>query len=230
MKQIIKPWLTTLVFSLILILTLQSCSALLMQQASPLMQIHKGQPQEEVFRLLGNPAYRRFNKQQEEWEYRRWNDDSSCRVTIITFENRLVDKLDSFYIRPEKQIIKHEAPRIIERPIYPPRGNRPYAPHYIGQRRTISDREFDRIIKDDFRGAFFTDEYMKKVRFYSKTIAFSCYQTKRLLKFFRFGDDKLEALRIVAPYIPDRMNYRTILSEFGHFDKEKAMEILGYEN
>ncbi len=230
MKYMKRNWFKTLVLSIIAMFTLQSCAALFQQQTSPLMQIHQGQTKEEVFGLLGKPSFRRFNKEQEEWEYRHWNNDSSCKVTIITFVNQLVKKLDSFYVKPERQIIQHEPPRVIERPVYPSRDDRYYRPRYIGQRHTISDGDFDRIIRDDFRGALFTDDYLKKIRFYSRTTAFSCRQVKRLLKFFTFSDDKLKALRIVAPYIPDRINYRIILSQFGHFDKEKAMEILGYED
>ncbi len=228
MKQIITIRLKTIILSL-LIFGLQSCIALNSPKESPIMKIHQGQPQEEVFQLLGKPSYRRFNEKQEEWEYRHWYNDSSCKVTIITFVNRLVTKMDNFYVQPEKQIIKHEAPSVVERPIYPPVGSRGVRPEYIGQHHTISDEDFNRIIKEDFRGVFFTDDYLKKIRFYSKSIAFSCRQTKRLLKFFNFSDDKLKALRIVAPYISDRMNYRIIISEFDLLTQDDALKILGYE-
>ncbi len=217
MKQIMQHWLKTLSLSIILMFTLQSCVALIGSQGDKMMQVHKGQTQEEVYELLGKPAFRRFNNHQEEWEYRRWHNDTSASVTVITFDNGRVSKLDSFYDRAERPIIRHEGAQIIERP-------RP-----IYERRLISQRGFESV-RQEVKAQAFTDDKIKVLKYHSRHNMFTCSQIRSLLRQFTFSDDKLKALRILSYCIYDGFNSRTIVSEFNLIDRDEAMRILGYDD
>ncbi len=227
MKRKIKTWLLAFAILPLLSLTFQSCSISSMQTVNPMMAIRQGQTQEEVVKLLGNPRFRRFNTKQEEWEWRRWYADRSAKVTVITFVDGLVVKMDSFYVEAPIQPIVNQPTKVIERPVVPVVSidNR-HRPTNVATRHSISDESFNQILKRDFSGINFTGDYLKKIRRYSRSIAFSCRQTKRLLSYFSFNSDKLKALRIVAPYIWDRENAQEIISLFNFFDQATAEEIL----
>ncbi len=234
MKQIIQHWLKTLSLSFILMITLQSCVALLGSQSDKMMKVYKGQSQEEVYELLGKPAFRRFNRDGEEWEYRRWRSESSSEVTVITFVDHRVSKLDSYYDRDMRPIIRHEGPQIIERPIYNrPRYNdrrrRRHREDYNYERRLVSKRVFT-TIKREVTEQPFTDDKIKVLKYHSRYNLFTCDQIRSLLRQFTFSDDKLKALRILSRCIYDGFNSRTIVSEFNLIDRDDAMRILGYED
>ena len=57
---------------------------------------------------------------------------------------------------------------------------------------------------------------------------FTCHQCVRLMSLYKFDDDKLQILRIMAGHIVDLENHHDILKRLD-FDsnKEKALDILG---
>lgn len=56
---------------------------------------------------------------------------------------------------------------------------------------------------------------------------FSCRQTARIISIFSFTDDKLKALKLMAPRITDLHNAAEIYKQFTFsIDKDKAAEII----
>ena len=56
----------------------------------------------------------------------------------------------------------------------------------------------------------------------------SCKQCVRMMSIYRFDDDKLEVLKILAPNISDRENYDEIINALDFISsEEKARSILG---
>ncbi len=232
--------LKMIVLSIILLFAVQSCSVM---SSDPLLKIHQGQTREEVLTLLGDPHYRRFNQEQEEWEYRRHYSNSG-EVAVITFVEGRVSKLDNYRVElPPRPVIERPVTKVIEREVhreptvgdiifgqvFPRRGSRRRCDrgHIETGRYPVSDKEFRQIRRDLASGFTLGDERLSKLRFYAKTMAFSCAQTRILLSYFSFEDEKLAALRVLAPCIYDRANISRVINSFT-FDKDEAAEILGY--
>lgn len=56
----------------------------------------------------------------------------------------------------------------------------------------------------------------------------SCKQCVRMMSIYRFDDDKLEVLKILAPNISDRENYDEIINALDFISsEEKARSIMG---
>ncbi len=234
MKQIIRQVLRSIVLSAFLLTALQSCS--LLRESDPMMKIHQGQTQQEILTLLGKPKFRRFNQQQEEWEYRRYNNYAE-KVTVITFVDHRVAKLDSYQI----DVPARPVPRVVEREVHHEpsvgdivfgeifsrrdRGRHCEAGHRGRGRYRVSGEEFRRIRKDVDSG--FNSDKLPKLRFYAKNMDFSCNQIVKLLSCFSFEDDRLSALRVLAPCIYDRANIGVVIRSFS-FKREEAADILDY--
>ena len=60
---------------------------------------------------------------------------------------------------------------------------------------------------------------------------FTCRQCARLMSLYKFDDDKLKILRIMAGHIVDLKNHNDILKQFD-FDsnRRKALDILGFKH
>ena len=60
---------------------------------------------------------------------------------------------------------------------------------------------------------------------------FTCRQCARLMSLYKFDDDKLKILRIMAGHLVDMNNHNDILKQFD-FDsnKRKALDILGFKH
>lgn len=85
-----------LLYSLLLMVLCSSCySSWIGFSGDRLMKIQQGMTQSEVKKILGEPAFRRFDSVLEEWEYRRvavggWS------VAVIRFAKGEVIGLESF--------------------------------------------------------------------------------------------------------------------------------------
>ena len=60
---------------------------------------------------------------------------------------------------------------------------------------------------------------------------FTCRQCARLMSLYKFDDDKLKILRIMAGHLVDKNNHNDILKQFD-FDsnRRKALDILGFKH
>ncbi len=231
MKQMIRHSLPTIALAFILMLGIQSCSQKVVSpQVRTVMGVKQGQTEAEVYELLGKPAFRRFNREQEDWEYRRWESPTTAKVTVITFVNHRVRKLDSYYERiKETPHIKREV-KTIKRRVYKPRQREIHRPtRYIQAKpyEEISDYELMEII-DRLGDGRSTSDALRILRIYSKNKRFSCSQVRKIFDQFIFSSDKVKALRVLAPRIVDNENDEILVAEFTEPERSQAMRILGY--
>ena len=60
---------------------------------------------------------------------------------------------------------------------------------------------------------------------------FTCRQCARLMSLYKFDDDKLKILRIMAGHLVDMNNHNDILKQFDFgSSKRKALDILGFKH
>ncbi len=92
---------------------------------------------------------------------------------------------------------------------------------------------YERQMQEDFerfyravRDQVFPDEQMSYLELGVSQRLFTVAQVKRLIQLFMWKDEKLKALRILAPNLLDGYNAYQILDCFDMFDKEDAQRIL----
>lgn len=191
------------VFGIFLSLFLSGC---LTTQKS-LMSIEKGMNRKDVISLLGEPSYRRFNKNTEEWEYhKKINLGNDEKVIIIQFLSNKVSSLNSYKVNA------------IDPMGYYFQGY-DYSSHNY-QNNSI-DILFYKIKKEPFKD--------KKISILKRGISnkkITCKQCIRLLNLVSFGDEKLEYLQIIIPSIIDRENYNKVIRSLPINCWEKAEKLL----
>lgn len=215
MKTAIKTLLYACLFSFLLTACQTSKSF-----TDTLFLIRKGMPQQEVYKLLGAPDFRRFNPNQEEWEYIRRNFSSSVqRVIIVTFENGAVNSLNSFEepdpTTPAQK--SNNSPSTAVRPsnIFPP-NNRPV--------RVMNDANFNIFLRA-LRDRPFRDDRYKMIQDSKVNNAFSCQQIRQVMDLFSFDDEKLRVLELISPNIFDPQNAQIIMDGFSFSTtKDKARQ------
>ena len=63
---------------------------------SAIMKVEKGMAKKEVVSLLGEPDFRRFDEQVEEWEYKKTNPlTAETTIIIVNFINERVSNMNS---------------------------------------------------------------------------------------------------------------------------------------
>lgn len=182
-----------------------------------LNKIHPGMSGKEVCSVMGDPDFRRFNQNVEEWEYRKWLSGRDA-VVIVSFENGCVVAMDSF-----------EYPNVPQAPVapVPPVVVTEQGPSQPVRMHRMNDAEF-REFYQKVKAEPFSDEQNDMIRALSQSRRLTCKQCAQLLGFYNFDDDKLTAFRWFAPYIVDRENYNEILKMFDFpFGQEEVKKVLG---
>lgn len=200
MKQIL--WLAAIG------VTLNSCSVTLSSiHHSALMDINKGMTKEDINKLIGQPDFRRFDNNLEQWEYQQ-GGLGLTKYLIIEFENDTVKSLDSFNeISKGTSVGKMNTKRV--------------SLHITG---SIEDDEFDEIYNKVKDSLFKESTLDRSIRFQK----FSCAQCIRLMSLYTFDDDKLKMLKVLKGHIADTQNYDDIIDSLDFISsKDKAKEILG---
>lgn len=205
-----------IVLSVLVTLVLYGCGLI-----PTTMQIERGMTKADVERLFGRPSHRRFNANQEEWEYRRHYDDGGARVVVVTFVNGQVDKLDDYTepAPPVKPILPESYPRT---GVIVGRGSQHYPPTRAEQERWF-EQFFARVRKVPF-----DDDRNRLIGAAAQTYFFTSAQVCRLLSLKTFGDDRLKMLSLVARRVVDMEHAYRIIDMFT-FDSEKreAANLLG---
>lgn len=178
---------------------------------SALMKIEKGMNKREVTSLLGNPDYRRFNPESEEWEYIKTDPlFSEKTIIIVNFVNDKVAFLDSFNgnDQPNPPVAVYPAP--------PGPGRVPAHPGYSRQ-----EREFQQLY-DKVKNTPFKDDQLVVLKMGSKNKYFTCDQVVRLMSIYPFDDDRLEVLKILAPNISDGENFGDIIKALSFISSQET--------
>lgn len=201
--------LKQILFILTISATLSSCSVTLGRGShNALMEVNKGMTKEEVNKLFGQPDFRRFDSDLEQWEYQRGRIGSFTKYLIIEFENDTVRSMDSF-----NEISKGTAV-----------GNMDTKKVSLHVTSSIDDDEFDEIYHKVKDSVFKESTLDRSIRFQK----FSCAQCIRLMSLYTFDDDKLKMLKVLKGHIADTQNYNDIIDSLDFISsRDKAREILG---
>lgn len=187
-----------------------------------IQRIEKGMSKREITNLLGNPDYRRFDHEYEQWEFRKV-DILGTTIILIDFQNDRVTNMDSF----SGDVDQTPVPPVA---VYPPNDieyDRPRPPYNNHMRpgRIINDRDFQKLY-NTVKSKPFKDDQLELLSIGVADRYFSCQQCIRLMSIYTFDDDKLNVLDIVAPRIADPENYEDIvrsLSFLSSQDKVRKM-------
>lgn len=189
-----------------------------------ILKIEKGMSKREITNLLGNPDYRRFDNESEQWEYIKEDPLSGTKtIILVDFVNDRVSNMNSFngndYPAPNPPVA-----------VYPPNNmdyDRPFpsSNNHIRPGRVISDSDFQQLY-NKVKSKLFKDDQLELLSIGVGNRYFSCRQCVKLMSIYTFDDDKLKVLDIVAPRIADRENYEDIirsLSFLSSQDKVRKM-------
>lgn len=190
-----------------------------------ILKIEKGMSKREITNLLGNPDYRRFDHEYEQWEFIKVDPLYGTRtIILVDFLDDKVTNMDSFN---GGDVTQTPAPPVA---VYPPNDieyDRPRPPYNNHMRpgRIINDRDFQQLY-NTVKSKPFKDDQLELLVVGVADRYFSCQQCIRLMSIYTFDDDKLKVLDIVAPRIADPENYEDIvrsLSFLSSQDKVRKM-------
>lgn len=198
-----------ILFILTISSVLSSCSVTLGSGShNALMKVSKGMTKEEVNKLFGQPDFRRFENDLEQWEYQKGGIGSFTKYLIIEFENDTIKSMDSFNeISKGTSVGNMDTKRV--------------SLHVTG---SIDDDEFDEIYNKVKDSVFKESTLDRSIRFQE----FSCAQCIRLMSLYTFDDDKLKMLKVLKGHIVDTQNYDDIIDSLDFISsRDKVREILG---
>ncbi len=205
---------------LILVVSVSSCAALLGRSNDFLMNIHNGMSKEQILSMLGNPNYRRFDHEMEEWGYvKAIANNAGLTVVNISFIDGKVVGMDSF-----------EKERPVAVPVTPQTDvvvTRPYNAYHPRRFDVMSDRDFQALYNKVKNKPFKDDQFeILSVGIDKRSV--TCDQCVRMMSIFTFDDDRLEILKIMSPNIVDLEHADKIVNSLSFISsEEKARSILG---
>ena len=90
----------------------------------------------------------------------------------------------------------------------------------------MSAQEFD-VLYRKVKEKAFKEQQMELIEIGSLDSRFACHQCRRIMEIFKFDDDKLRVLDIMAPHIVDKKNAPMLIDALTfESNKNKAVEIL----
>lgn len=199
---------------------LTSCSSLFYDLRSDVLQnIQKGMSKQEVSKLLGEPQFRRFDRDFDEWEYSKCISGNGYTTIIVSFEDGKVVGMDSFatYDNRPVQSVTVAPNEVVVSP-----------PHTI-YTKGMPEIEFQRFY-DKVKSRPFKDDQFELMEIGANN-RLNCNQCARLMSIYPFDDDKMQVLKIFAPRIADRENYEEILNALDSlFKRDDAKKLLRIRN
>lgn len=222
MKHVVVIWL-----SVAFAFLFSGCGILFTGAKKDLIgQIEKNMSQKEVLSLLGEPDYKRFAGEMEQWEYRDYYYVDQMPVNvIIDFSGKEVVALNTYDTSGY--------------PVSPGIVFVPSNDHGIPEEQYPGNEYISVMTKREFEHFY---QRMKEVIFYEKQLDmledkvrdynFTCKQAKQLLDLTTISDKKIAILNILAPVLADRENDEILVKAMRfRSDREKAKIILDeYKN
>ena len=100
----------------------------------------------------------------------------------------------------------------------------------VRHHHTMSEKDFQFLYKT-IKKKSFDKERLEILRVGVLDNYFTCRQCARLMSLYKFDDDKLKILRIMAGHLVDMSNHNDILKQLD-FDsnRRKALDILGFKH
>lgn len=187
--------------------------------------IKPGMTSAYVMNTYGEPYARRFNENVEQWEYRRMSLTRPV-VYLVDFVDNKVVAMDMFddssqFNEPNKDRYDVEG-----RPAPLPGGNIIVVGGDKGV--TVSEQSLRSVINLIDKESF-SDDKLKVLGGMLKhsKYGFTALQTARILKAFRWDDDRLKALGMLAPCICDMAGAEKILETFTSLiSRDEAKKLL----
>jgi hypothetical protein len=183
---------------LFFLLLTTSCGTMFWSSSNA-FKIHQGMTQREVISAVGKPDMRRFRSNVEEWEYVTIVDD---RTVIIDFVDGRVSSLDSYDKSADLLPLRGHPTMVNPGDVY-------FNELYNNVNNAIGSDERQKVLNSNLRDA-----------------SISCNECAKLLKLFTFDDDKVKALKLLAPHLSNN-NYDIIVDCF-YFEsgKQTSKDIL----
>ncbi|MEG1587563.1 MAG: DUF4476 domain-containing protein [Bacteroidales bacterium] len=197
---------TITLLPIIALFLMTSCSTLL-SGSRPWMNVEPGMTKQAVMSQMGEPKYRRFDHELEEWEYTKTTLDGDETIIIIGFDNGKVVNMNTFngYRRPTHYPGTGAVTPAIPLPVVPPAYPAPVYPDHV-----MGNSEFQQLYQE-LKDATFKDKQMKLLASRIQNRYFNSAQCIRIMSLYTFDDDRMEVIRIMAPNIKDRENFENIL-------------------
>lgn len=201
-------------FTMLIALIISSCS-IFSSLNRKMMNIEKGMTKTEIKYMLGNPDYRNFDGDKEEWVYVEPDKD-----LIVGFYNEIVESMTTLPPNSYKY-----------RSSYPNNEYSPYSTTYSN----YSQPKMSSIIREkdflDFLNTVNTrisrDDKMAEIKREVYNRSFACSQCVQMMNLFTFDNDKLQVFNTMAPNIADWENQTLILNNFKFIStREKAQQTI----
>lgn len=186
-----------------------------------ILKIEKGMSKREVTNLLGNPDYRRFDHDLEQWEFIKVDQLFGTKtIILVDFDNDRVVNMDSFNGNNDPAPVPPIA-------VYPPNDmdyDRPQPPihNHVRPGRSMNERDFKELY-NKVRAKPFKDDQLELLAVGAVNNFFTCKQCIQLMSIYTFDDDKLKVLELIAPHIVDRENYEDIIDSLTFMSSEEKV-------
>ena len=128
----------------------------------------------------------------------------------------------TFALTPSTSVIKRSEVKTVEQRHHKEQPSRRHS--------AMNEKDFQFLYKI-IKKKSFDDDRMEILSVGVLDNYFTCHQCARLMSLYKFDDDKLKILRIMAGHLVDMNNHNDILKQFD-FDsnKRKALDILGFKH
>lgn len=183
--------------------------------------VEAGMTKEEILKLLGEPDFRRFDGNFQEWEYRKVHALTGEKtIVFVNFERNRVVSVDSYdgntppYPHPEVLYPPVLSGEEYDTSAYPP----VYSP--------ADDRYFRSLYKD-IGEAYSPEESLAMLKDAVSERFFTVMQCMKILDTTSFGEERLQYLRVLAPVISDMENGGKLIDTFTfESERKEAQKIL----
>lgn len=183
--------------------------------------VERGMTKEEVTAILGKPKLTNFDSTGDRWQY-----ESSNFLTGETKYTTVVFDLSGRVVGLDNKTEVLDSNRVSDAI-----GSRPAPQSYgMGMRRGYArclDEASFSTLYSKVKSASFSSAKLDLIEVASLGGWYSCSQAARLIGIFTFADDRLKALRFIAPHVVDPQNAADIYRVFTfESEKTKAAEIM----
>lgn len=188
-----------------------------LRYTNPSMQIQKGMNTDAIIKLMGEPQYRSFIDNSEEWVFERpISTNGDIKVIVVTFVNGKVYELNSF---PQMKYPMQQHP-----PVYI-NTNRPNSPNdkIVAMDNSAFETLYSSVTKKPFK-----DDKLELMKVGLSDRYLTCSQCLKLMSIFTFDDEKLNVIRIVGSRITDKENSAKIVDSLSFMSSQtEAKKIIG---
>lgn len=214
------------VLFLSLILLTTACLTSNNMSGKMLMSVQQGMTPLEVRNIFGGePDYRRFDGNSEEWEYRRYSSAANVRwsIVLIQFTDGRVSGMDSFKDRGMEMnattVVTPSPTAVTTIGAFPNR--RP-----VEEIRVMSDSEFE-TFHSKLKFTVMSDEQKKMIKNMLQRHDVTSAQCVEIVKEISYTPDRVEMMKELYPYVRDKQNFNKVIdSLFANTYKDEMRKFI----